>query len=577
MFNKTKLKIALSSILYGALTVGASTASYAFVDLELTLMKTTPSTSLAAVNTIAGHKIRIKNLGNEKATSVQFKAYSGLDFYFTVGDGCSSGGNVKQGGCDLGDINPNQEIMASLTITMPSDEKRVQHLVGVTATNELQGGNNNLINNHLTVALQSYIKDGTSKWSLKAKRLALEEPNSPPLSEKKYCKLNPGSLVEDKIIITKTEEVSSKNMPIDYVFVLMLENRSFDSYFGQFPTYLKEVLKKNGQSDERVMPFISPLLSQGVDVPGIPENRLKEPYKSLAKTDLSLYDNPKRNAPYNPEHAGTAPINESEKHYWKHNSLAEQAKKVSITFPFGNPVTNTPWTNTVDIKGSGLCVSDTAHDWWSVHLQWNRGAMDGFYESNHNYWEGGSPNVGKPDKEKGTEPVLLDGERAMLYYDDRDIPFYYWLADKFAIGDRYFSSVLGPTWVNRDYLYGATSRGLTSNSSDYFFTPAADLLEYSPYEYAGKQTARPSIKANNYNNIEEALAAKNKKFQHWVNDESYFDGTPNPPRIGAWVATKSLFEGKRFAEFSTSLDFEEAANRGSMGWTGIHKHDSVQK
>src|SRR5215469_5234807 len=41
----------------------------------------------------------------------------------------------------------------------------------------------------------------------------------------------------------------------------------------------------------------------------------------------------------------------------------------------------------------------------------------------------------------------------------RLIPFYYNLAQKFAVSDRHFASVLGPTFPNRSYLMAATSFG----------------------------------------------------------------------------------------------------------------------
>lgn len=63
------------------------------------------------------------------------------------------------------------------------------------------------------------------------------------------------------------------------------------------------------------------------------------------------------------------------------------------------------------------------------------------------------------------------GERAVedqtiSYFDETDLPFYYGLAEKFAISDRHFSSVLGPTIPNRFYLMAATSFGhLTTNDT----------------------------------------------------------------------------------------------------------------
>lgn len=47
----------------------------------------------------------------------------------------------------------------------------------------------------------------------------------------------------------------------------------------------------------------------------------------------------------------------------------------------------------------------------------------------------------------------------MSYYNQGDLPFYYSLAKTFAISDRYFSSVIGPTFPNRAYELAATSFG----------------------------------------------------------------------------------------------------------------------
>jgi phospholipase C len=84
------------------------------------------------------------------------------------------------------------------------------------------------------------------------------------------------------------------------------------------------------------------------------------------------------------------------------------------------------------------CIQDTNHEWGGVHLQYDGGSMSGFVTTN-------APG----------------GQRAMGYYDATDLPYFYWLAKTFAISDRHFCSVLGPTWPNRFYFYGATSWGNT--------------------------------------------------------------------------------------------------------------------
>ena len=86
-------------------------------------------------------------------------------------------------------------------------------------------------------------------------------------------------------------------------------------------------------------------------------------------------------------------------------------------------------------------VADLDHSWNGTHGEWDAGKMDGFTAANAN--------------------ALVDptGARTMGYYDETDLPFYYGLYKTFATGDRYFSSVLGPTFPNRFYLLTGTSPG----------------------------------------------------------------------------------------------------------------------
>jgi phospholipase C len=71
------------------------------------------------------------------------------------------------------------------------------------------------------------------------------------------------------------------------------------------------------------------------------------------------------------------------------------------------------------------------------------------------------------------------GERALTYFDESDIPFNNSLATTFAIGDRYFCSLLGPTGPNRIFLMAGTSFGLANNtlvSQDTRATPVSHLF-----------------------------------------------------------------------------------------------------
>ena len=70
-----------------------------------------------------------------------------------------------------------------------------------------------------------------------------------------------------------------------------------------------------------------------------------------------------------------------------------------------------------------------------------------------------------------------DPTRAMGYWTERDLPFYYGLARTFPLADRWFSSCLGPTFPNRRFLISATANGLIDdlpmNMADY---PAAGTI-----------------------------------------------------------------------------------------------------
>ncbi len=118
---------------------------------------------------------------------------------------------------------------------------------------------------------------------------------------------------------------------------------------------------------------------------------------------------------------------------------------------FSNP---DPEGNPVPIFHDDVhCFVDTAHSWSEIRQQIGGGKMDGFVLSNEANHE--QPAHGTPD--------MIKGNRAMGYYTEADIPFTYWMAKNFAIGDRYFSSVPTATWPNRMHLYAAQSFGKISN------------------------------------------------------------------------------------------------------------------
>ena len=107
-------------------------------------------------------------------------------------------------------------------------------------------------------------------------------------------------------------------------------------------------------------------------------------------------------------------------------------------------------------NASRCVVPDLNHSWPGSHLEANfndpnaasiNSPDDGFVRVND--------ASDQPDN--GVETPTEDS--TMGFYNQDDLPFYYDLAQKFAIDDRYFASVMGPTLPNRLYLMAATSFG----------------------------------------------------------------------------------------------------------------------
>ncbi len=97
------------------------------------------------------------------------------------------------------------------------------------------------------------------------------------------------------------------------------------------------------------------------------------------------------------------------------------------------------------------CVGpDLDHGWQATHLEMNyenpnatlrMPLNDGFVRENQVIEPNGTPYG------------------SISYFDQTDLPYYYALAQSFAISDRHFASLLGPTIPNRFYLMAATSFG----------------------------------------------------------------------------------------------------------------------
>jgi phospholipase C len=91
------------------------------------------------------------------------------------------------------------------------------------------------------------------------------------------------------------------------------------------------------------------------------------------------------------------------------------------------------------------CVEDPDHGWSASHTQWDGGKCDGFVKVH--------------EQEHGT----ADGHHVMGYLDRAMAPASYALADRYALCQRWFASVMGPTWPNRFFSLLASSDGVEGN------------------------------------------------------------------------------------------------------------------
>ncbi len=135
--------------------------------------------------------------------------------------------------------------------------------------------------------------------------------------------------------------------------------------------------------------------------------------------------------------------NRSFDHYFSElDNVRKAPPDASMLAPDGTLVTRKRETR--------YCVRDIGHSWNPSHLQWNDGKNDGF------------ARVAGGD----------DPARALGYYGESDIPYYYGLARAFAISDMHFASFLGGTWPNRIFALAGTSFGSIRNEPAPVFAPS---------------------------------------------------------------------------------------------------------
>lgn len=136
--------------------------------------------------------------------------------------------------------------------------------------------------------------------------------------------------------------------------------------------------------------------------------------------------------------------NRSFDHIFGEISKAGQPDAEPVPAGFSNP--DDAGAAVLRYHETNTCLdADPNHQWDAMHAQVNGGAMDGFVKS------AAATTTGDDG---------ADGHYVMGYFDQNDLPFYYFLGTTFALADRWFASAQTGTWPNRDYLLAGTSDGV---------------------------------------------------------------------------------------------------------------------
>ena len=145
--------------------------------------------------------------------------------------------------------------------------------------------------------------------------------------------------------------------------------------------------------------------------------------------------------------------NRSFDHYLGSRLIDEGLNVNGITGDESNPAPD--GSSVSPFRLDEFVTQDIDHSWDACHAQWNHGKNDGFVMAH------AGPNQRDP----------------MGYHDRAQLPAAYQLGDAFSVCDRWHASVMGPTWPNRFYLHGATSKGGKTNTPIAGFKSIWSLLD----------------------------------------------------------------------------------------------------
>ena len=167
--------------------------------------------------------------------------------------------------------------------------------------------------------------------------------------------------------------------------------------------------------------------------------------------------------------------------YWARNGFADQSFDGLPQFnpatgiaPLQAPAPAIPGCDpSQPFPASDVCIPDSSNPVPSFHFaSVCQETQSPYWNESHVDWDLNDPAGNTPATLNGfvvtaandarqQSPTLMDtnGVRAMGYFDDSDLNYYYFMASNFATSDRWFSPAMDRTQINRMYLIAATSAG----------------------------------------------------------------------------------------------------------------------
>jgi phospholipase C len=189
--------------------------------------------------------------------------------------------------------------------------------------------------------------------------------------------------------------------------------------------------------------------------------------------------------------------------YWAASGIADQSfdglpqfNPASGIAPLEGPVPSIPGCDPSNPDGPDVCTPDANNPVASFHMGsvcteelspfWNESHLD--WNDDFSYPNTTAPllngfveSAGNDARQYYQSVNDKNGLRAMGYFEDSDLNYYYFMASNFATSDRWFSPVMSRTQLNRMYLIGATSQGyaypIGSNSMDQAQLTATPIFE----------------------------------------------------------------------------------------------------